>query len=89
MGRAEVGRSGATVGGVGTVWAEVRRRLWRLGVGWAEIKVLCGVFGKSELLVPRYLASLFAYCRRPSPPLRSGFRVQILLRLSAPRAPPA
>ena len=45
---------------------------------------------KSELLVPRYLANRSAYCRRPSPPLRSGFRVDILpLRLSAPRVPPA
>ena len=33
---------------------------------------------KSELLVPRYLANRSAYCRRPSPPLRSGFRVDIM-----------
>ena len=32
-----------------------------------------------ELLVPLYLASRSAYCGRPSPPLRSGFRVDIRL----------
>ena len=30
------------------------------------------LMGKSELLVPRYLASRFAYCGRPIPPVRSG-----------------
>ena len=31
-----------------------------------------------ELLVPRYPASRSAYCGRPSPPVRSGFRVDIM-----------
>ena len=31
------------------------------------------------LLVPRYLASRSAYCGRPNPPVRSGFRVDIIL----------
>ena len=32
----------------------------------------------SELLVPRYPANRSAYCGRPSPPVRSGFRVDIM-----------